>query len=179
LQREVAEITRFGLRQLDRCKTMSWDLSLNGLTVLVVDDHADSRDLTATILRLAGASVSMAASGREALEQMSSRWDLIVTDISMPDGTGYDLIREVRRSGSQVPLIALTALDTGEHRRRIVSSGFARHLTKPLLPEYLIAAVSEVASSPRQQSPARVDEVTRWNAAPASVPSALRRDSTG
>src|SRR5690349_3293818 len=46
-------------------KTMSWDLSLNGLTVLVVDDHADSRDLAATILRLAGASVSTAASGRE------------------------------------------------------------------------------------------------------------------
>jgi CheY-like chemotaxis protein len=169
---------------------MSWDLSLNGLTVLVVDDHADSRDLAATILRLAGATVSTAASGREALEQMSLRWDVIVTDISMPDGTGYDLIGEARRNGSQVPMIALTALDTGSHRGRILSSGFARHLTKPLLPEFLIAAVSEVASSrlPVQVTvpipipipvPVPVEEVTRWNAAPAKTPSAVRRDSTG
>lgn len=165
---------------------MSWDLSLNGLTVLVVDDHADSRDLAATILRLAGASVSTAASGREALEQMSFGWDVIVTDISMPDGTGYDLIQEVRRSGSPVPMIALTAFDTGDHRGQILNSGFARHLTKPLLPEFLIAAVSEVAS-PRQSVqvqvslpvPVPVDEVTRWNAAPGSSPSAVRRDSTG
>ena len=152
---------------------MSWDLSLNGLAVLVVDDHGDSRDLTATILRLAGASVSTAASGREALQQMSSRWDVVVTDISMPDGTGYDLIAEVRQSGSRVPMIALTALDTSDHRGQILSSGFARHLTKPLLPERLIAVVWEVAS----RRP--VDEVTRWNAAPAKTPSAVRRDSTG
>jgi CheY-like chemotaxis protein len=151
-----------------------------------VDDHADSRDLAATILRLAGASVSTAASGREALEQMSLGCDVVVTDISMPDGTGYDLIEEARRNGSQVPMIALTALDSGDHRGQILSSGFARHLTKPLLPEFLIAAVSEVAPPrlPVQVTipvpvPVPVEEVSRWNAAPVTRPFAVRGDSTG
>jgi CheY-like chemotaxis protein len=128
---------------------MSWDLSLSGLAVLVVDDHDDGRELAATILDVAGASVSTAASGREALALLGSSgstWDVVITDISMPDGTGYDLIRDARRMGLRVPMVALTALDTPEHRRRLLHSGFALLLIKPVMPERLILAVWDVAT---------------------------------
>jgi CheY-like chemotaxis protein len=113
---------------------MSWDTSLNGLSVLVVDDNADGRDLAAMVLGLAGATVTTASSGRQALERLSGAglhggFDVVVTDISMPDGNGYDLIREARRHGCRLPFIALTALETPEHRRRMQSSGFACQLT--------------------------------------------------
>jgi CheY-like chemotaxis protein len=154
---------------------MSWDLTLRGLAVLVVDDHEDSLDLTATVLRFAGAQVSTASSGHQALAQLSLPCDLVITDISMPDGTGYDLIRDARRTGSRVAMIALTALDTPEERLRILSSGFICHLTKPLLPERLIAAVWEVARMPGAAS---FDDITRLNGDPLKAPSGAPHDST-
>ncbi len=160
---------------------MSWVLSLNGVAVLVVDDHADSQALAAEILGFAGARVSTASSGHEALERLSlegDAWDVVVTDISMPNGTGYDLIREARRRGSRVPMIALTALDTPEHRGLILSSGFACRLAKPFLPERLIAAVWEVANPTDAPAGPPLDEASRWNPGRAKFRSSGPREST-
>ena len=73
----------------------------------------------------------------------TNRCDVVLTDIGMPVLGGYDLIREVRQRGRRVPMIAVTAFDTPEHRRQIVLHGFAHHLTKPFDAEQLVAVVAE------------------------------------
>jgi CheY-like chemotaxis protein len=120
------------------------DRSLRGLTVLVVDDDADFRKSIARILRLAGAEVSVTGSVEGALELLeANRCDVVLTDIGMPVLSGYELIRVARNRGHRVPMIAVTAFDTPEHRRQIVLYGFAYHLTKPFDAEHLVAVVAE------------------------------------
>src|SRR4249920_3386500 len=115
------------------------DKSLRGLTVLVVDDDSDTRRSIARILRLAGAEVSVTGSVEGALQLLEeSRWDVVVTDIGMPVLSGYELIRVARNRGHRVPMIAVTAFDTPEHRRQIVLHGFSYHLTKPFDAEELV-----------------------------------------
>ena len=98
----------------------------------------------ARTLRLAGADVSVTSSAEDALQRMEEkRWDVVLTDIGMPCLSGYDLIRVARHRGHRVPMIAVTAFDTPEHRRQIVLHGFANHLTKPFDPEHLVAVVAE------------------------------------
>jgi CheY-like chemotaxis protein len=110
------------------------DGSLRGLTALVVDDDADFRKSIARILRLAGAEVSVTGSVEGALQLLEkNRWDVVITDIGMPVLSGSDLIREVRQRGHRVPIIAVTAFDTPEHRRQIVLHGFAYHLINHLI----------------------------------------------
>ena len=72
-----------------------------------------------------------------------NRWDVVVTDIGMPVLGGYDLIRQARQRGNRVPMIAVTAFDTPEHRLQISRHGFAYHLTKPFDPDHLVALVGE------------------------------------
>ena len=126
------------------------DESLQGLTTVVVDDDADIRKLTARILRLAGAEVSVASSVEDALQLLEeNRWDVVVTDIGMPRLSGYDLIRRARQQGHRVPMIAVTGLDRPEHRHQVFLHdqlflhGFACYLTKPFVPEHLVAVVGE------------------------------------
>ena len=72
-----------------------------------------------------------------------NRWDVVVTDIGMPVLSGYDLIRRARQRGNRIPMIAVTAFDTPEHRRQISRHGFAYQLTKPFDPNHLVAVVGE------------------------------------
>ena len=76
-----------------------------------------------------------------------NRWDVVVTDIGMPVLSGYDLIRRARERGNRVPMIAVTAFDTPEHRRQILRHGFAYHLTKPFDPNHLLAVVGETVGT--------------------------------
>ena len=119
--------------------------SLVGATVLVVDDDEDARDLIATTLRHAGASVVCAASVQEALSCVrKSAAQVIVSDIAMPNGTGYDFIREVRGSvaTARIPAIALTAFGRVEDRERALATGFNLHMTKPVDPQSLVEAIA-------------------------------------
>ena len=120
------------------------DRPLQGVTALVVDDDADCRKSIARILRLAGADVSVTGSVEGALQLLEkNQWDVVVTDIGMPVLSGYELIRVARHRGHRVPMIAVTAFDTPEHRGQIFRHGFAYHLTKPFDPEHLLSVVSE------------------------------------
>jgi CheY-like chemotaxis protein len=65
----------------------------------------------------------------------------------MPLLSGYDLIRRARQRGNRVPMIAVTAFDTSEHRRQILRHGFAYHLTKPFDPNLLLAVVGETVGT--------------------------------
>jgi DNA-binding response OmpR family regulator len=124
------------------------DRSLQGLTVLIVDDDSDTRKSMARILRVAGAEVSVTGSVEGALQLLEeSRWNVVVTNIGMPVLSGFELIRIARHRGHRVPMIAVTGFDTPEHRLEVFLHGFACHLTKPFDPEELLAAVNETVRS--------------------------------
>jgi CheY-like chemotaxis protein/two-component sensor histidine kinase len=113
---------------------------LVGLTVLLVDDEADAREVVAGILRHYGATVVSVASVADAVTRLKEgRIDVLLTDIAMPGQDGYDLIRRVRKLG--VPTAALTAFASEEDRRKALAAGFQVHLSKPVEPGLLIDTI--------------------------------------
>ena len=124
--------------------------TLTGVRLLVVDDETDARELLRTILAQCGAEVTVAASPREALEALEgARFDVLVSDIVMPDEDGYDLIRKVRaldaEHGGQIPALALTAYARIEDRAAAISAGYQQHAAKPIEPADLTGAVATLA----------------------------------
>ena len=113
---------------------------LDGLRVLVVDDHGDAREVLGLVLRERGAEVHLAGGVAEALEILNRRpVDVLVSDLAMPGADGYDLIAAVRAArGTAIPAVALTAYAGREVRERAIAAGFAAHATKPLNPEDLV-----------------------------------------
>ncbi|MEO8359606.1 MAG: ATP-binding protein [Vicinamibacteria bacterium] len=128
---------------------------LSGVTVLVVDDEADARDLVATALRGKGADVTTAASAAEALDLMVQRsFTVMVSDVGMPDTDGYELIRRVRKLGTDraaVQAVALTAYSREEDRRRALEAGFQTYLSKPVDPDELVKVVASLAMTVESQ----------------------------
>jgi len=118
---------------------------LQGLRILVVDDSHEARRILAFALEGWGAEVSGAGSARDALEQIErAPPHLMISDISMPDMDGYDLIRAVRTRGhaaDALPAIALTAMTREEDHRRILVAGFQDHVAKPVDIDGLLATV--------------------------------------
>jgi PAS domain S-box-containing protein len=124
--------------------------SLTGVRVLVVDDEADARELFTAVLERQGAEVRTSAAAREAFELLRSwRPDVLVSDIEMPDDDGYTLIQQVRalppESGGRIPAVALTAYARVTDRSRALREGFHLHVTKPVEPAELAAAVANLA----------------------------------
>jgi PAS domain S-box-containing protein len=122
---------------------------IRGVRVLVVDDDPDARELLSTILQQAGAEVVSARSADEALAVFERlRPDVLVSDIGMPDGDGYSLIRRVRLledgSDTTVPAVALTAFARAEDRSQALRCGFQAHLPKPIDPGELTALIARL-----------------------------------
>jgi PAS domain S-box-containing protein len=118
--------------------------ALDGVSLLVVDDDEDARDLISTTLRHAGASVIAAASMHEALAKLREFVPhALVSDIAMPNGTGYELVRQMRgiSESAKIPAIALTAFGRVEDRARALEAGFNYHMTKPVDPQHLVHVV--------------------------------------
>jgi signal transduction histidine kinase/CheY-like chemotaxis protein len=118
-----------------------------GLTVLVVDDDADTREIARHFLEGVGARVVTATNADEGLQLLrAERPDVLVADIGMPGTDGYAFIRAVRAlsldDGCETPAIALTALVRDEDRRRAIEAGFQSHLAKPITREALVSTVS-------------------------------------
>ena len=125
---------------------------LDGVSVLVVDDDADSRSFVCQLLENQGASVAMADSTSEALSRFRQlRPDVLVSDIGMPDEDGYALIRRVRslasHEGGNMPAIALTAYARSQDETAALSAGYQRHMRKPVDVAELITAVAELATN--------------------------------
>jgi PAS domain S-box-containing protein len=125
------------------------DGALAGVSALVVDDACDAREMVAEGLRQRGASVQTAADAREALELLGKqRFDVLVSDIGMPDMDGFALIRAVRRlppdANGHIHAVALTAYARATDRARALEEGFDLHLPKPIDPAELTAAVRSI-----------------------------------
>lgn len=123
------------------------DNRLTGLGIVVVDDNADARLLLEFILKRAGAGVTTCESGKHALETIRRmRPDVVLSDILMPDMSGYEFLNEVRalgaEHGGQVPVIALTAFASTNDVVRIREAGFQLHISKPVEPAELIRAIA-------------------------------------
>ena len=122
---------------------------LKGVRVLVVDDEADSRMLVAVLLTGSQAEVRTAGSLAEALTILDDwRPDALISDIGMPGGDGYELIRAVRQrelaTGHRLPAVALTAYARSEDRLRAIAAGFQMHVAKPVEPEELITVIASL-----------------------------------
>jgi signal transduction histidine kinase/ActR/RegA family two-component response regulator len=127
---------------------------LSDLRVLLVDDEADSRDLLNLVLNSCGAQVTIASSAAEAFENIKrKKFDVIVSDIGMPEEDGFMLIGKIRNltneQGGDVPAIALTAYARAEDRVQALRSGFQMHIAKPIEPSELIVAVANLAGRMR------------------------------
>lgn len=125
---------------------------LAGLSVLVVDDEPDSREMLGEMLSQLGAKVFIAGSAREALAVLDREHPhVLVSDIGMPGTNGYDLIRAVRqRSASdngEIAAIALTAYASAEDQRRALEAGFHKHLSKPIELSELVSSIAGIARS--------------------------------
>ena len=122
---------------------------LTGLSVLVVDDDRDARELIARILADCHASVRLAGSAREAFDMLRANPpDLLISDLGMPDVDGLELLSWVRAlprdAGALVPAIALTAFARSEDRLTALEAGFSAHISKPVEQSELMAAIGMV-----------------------------------
>jgi len=129
--------------------------SLQGVSVLVVDDDPQALDFVRTTLERSGADVTAAASAREGCDRFLQRApDVIISDLMMPDEDGLDFIRKIRsvehRRGRTTPAAALTALARSEDRRRALTAGYQMHVTKPIDPSELVSTVEQLAHTGRE-----------------------------
>ncbi len=126
--------------------------TLLGLRVLVVDDEAGILELLKTILEEYRAQVMAVTSAKEAIARLRANpleYDVLLSDIGMPDEDGYALIRQVRalnaELGGQIPAIALSAYVREEEQRKSLTAGFQKHIAKPVEPERLASMIAELA----------------------------------
>ncbi len=117
--------------------------SLAGIRVLAVDDDPDMLNLIAFVLRDFGAEVQAVTTARAALVCVSQfKPDILLSDLAMPEGDGYELVQQIKSyPEGQIPAIALTAYTSTTYRERSRLAGFQQHLTKPVDPEDLVAAI--------------------------------------
>ena len=123
--------------------------SLDGLSVVLVDDDDDARELMVTVLEGYGVHVTACSTAAEAFEAVRrERPQILLSDIGMPGENGYDLIRRVRRlpadDGGQVTAIALTGFARSEDGAEAMRAGFQLHLAKPIDPAHLLAIIHQL-----------------------------------
>lgn len=121
--------------------------SVAKLRVLVVDDVNDVTEMIALFLKHAGYDVTTANSAGNALKVASDdKFDLIISDIGMPEMNGYELAESLRAltDYQTTPLIAVTGYTEYDDRGRSLRAGFDAHLTKPINPSQLLELISKL-----------------------------------
>jgi PAS domain S-box-containing protein len=126
------------------------DCSIDGLRILVVDDDLDSTVPLTILLEREGAEMTGVDTASEALEQLRERdFDLLISDIGMPEMDGYELISIVRSlpgsRNSDVKAIAFTAYASEDDRKKLEDAGFDAHVAKPLDFDELLGVIARLA----------------------------------
>lgn len=114
---------------------------------LVVDDVADVTEMLSVLLTHAGYDVVTAASAPQALTAArQQKFDIIISDIGMPEMNGYQLAREMRQipGYENVPMVAVTGYSMFDDRERSASAGFNAHMTKPIDPRALLDLIEQL-----------------------------------
>jgi two-component system CheB/CheR fusion protein len=118
------------------------------LRILLVEDHGVTAKLMCQVLAADGHEVEAAGDIATALELADRhRFDLLLSDLGLPDGSGHDLMRELRSRGHKFPGIALSGYGQAEDILRSQEAGFAAHLTKPVARERLVESIASVMSA--------------------------------
>ncbi|BAZ16824.1 multi-sensor hybrid histidine kinase [Calothrix sp. NIES-4071] len=141
LKQQVTKETFF-----DSASYVHPDSILSGLNILVVDDEPDSLEYLAFTLEQNGAKVTSTSIASQALQELSqSNYDLLISDIGMPEMDGYELIRQLHAPALKQNIppkkIALTAFAGEEDQQQALKAGFEMHLSKPIEPDTLINAI--------------------------------------
>ena len=116
-------------------------------TALVVDDVADVTEMLAVVLTHAGYAVVTAASAPAALRAARERqFDVVISDIGMPEMNGYQLARELRLlpGYETTPLVAVTGYSMFDDKERSTNAGFNAHMTKPIDPRALLDLIDKL-----------------------------------
>ena len=119
--------------------------ALAPLRILLVEDHGDTAKMMRRLLAMDGHSVAHAGDVAAALDLAARQpFDLLISDLGLPDASGLDLLRELRARGWTFPAIALSGYGMEQDMRHSREAGFALHLTKPLNPEQFAEAIAVV-----------------------------------
>lgn len=133
---DSARITQISARRLTPAMA-PMTVTLRG-HILLAEDGEDNQRLIAILLRAAGAQVTIVRNGREALEALDwaraagAPFDVLLTDMQMPEMDGYTLARALRDAGNTIPVIALTAHAMAEDRQRCLDAGCDDYASKPI-----------------------------------------------
>ncbi|MDB4929042.1 MAG: rpfC, partial [Myxococcaceae bacterium] len=124
--------------------------ALDGVHVVVVDDHEDIREWLRALLEEVGARVRVAGSAAEALRLVEAEHPaMLVADIGLPGEDGYALVEKLRAlpsgMGGAIPAVALTAYTRGTDRDRALQAGFTCHIAKPVDPVELVSVVARLS----------------------------------
>jgi two-component system CheB/CheR fusion protein len=135
--------------------------NLGGLRVLLVDDSEDALETFRYLLEHAGYEATCATSARKAIELTEQHdFDLLISDIGMPQMDGYDLMTELRARPrtAALPAIALTGYGRTEDVKHAFAAGFHAHVDKPVDMEHLKAVIAAVMEATREGKPAERSE---------------------
>jgi CheY-like chemotaxis protein len=125
--------------------------TLGGISILVVEDDNDTRELLRLLFQTHGAMVRAVAGVPAALAEYDREApNIVVADIGMPDYNGYTLIGRMRardrERAQMIPAIALTAYATAADRDTVLSAGFQMHIPKPFDPDHLVSVIANLAA---------------------------------
>jgi DNA-binding response OmpR family regulator len=113
--------------------------------ILVIDDDASVREVVSEMLRLEGHDVTIAENGREAIPLLAaSHFDLVITDLIMPEKEGIETISEIRRTDSRIPIVAISGggrLGPGDYLETARYIGADATLAKPFARQELLATI--------------------------------------
>ena len=120
-------------------------VSLEGLCVLMAEDNLILRKLSENLLQKLGANPVLVENGQLALDQFNEqKWDLIITDIFMPEMNGYELVEAIRATGSRVKVLGVTAATVGNERDLLLKAGADVVMSKPITSESLQNALLQL-----------------------------------
>jgi signal transduction histidine kinase/CheY-like chemotaxis protein len=139
--------------EANAAETGAMPQSLDGLSILVVDDEMDARTVVAETLRLEGARVTVTDSAGSAFQHLQgAHFDILVTDISMPDEDGYSLVRKLRtlQPGRHMLAIAVTGYASKGDVAAAIEAGFDLHVPKPVDFDTFVPMVRRLAALTRQ-----------------------------
>jgi two-component system, chemotaxis family, CheB/CheR fusion protein len=120
--------------------------SIAGVRVLVVDDNPDALEVLALALDFTGAHVIRAISVDDAVQIDPAEFDVVITDLGMPQRSGYELLEVMRDRAPHIPVVAVTGFSTHPEPQQDTSSRFAMYLTKPVDHDELVRVIHRLVN---------------------------------